>query len=90
MNKKDLIERIAKNLPVSKNGVAKVVDSFFETIRDALLKGEKVTLSGFGTFYLAQRKEKRGINPQTKKPLVIPASKVPRFRPGKKLKEKIK
>jgi len=91
MNKQELINEIAKNLPsVSKNKVASTVSAIFETISEALANGEKVTLSGFGTFYVAQRQEKRGVHPQTKKPIVIPAAPVPKFRPGKDLRKTVR
>jgi len=60
-----------------------------EAIQKALSKGEKVTLVGFGTFKILQRKARRGRNPQTREELQIPAKKVPKFNPGKELRDKV-
>lgn len=91
MNKEDLINQITKSLPeIPKSKIKKALEGFILTISEALKKGEKVTLSGFGTFYLGQRKEKKGVNPRTKEAITIPAASVPKFRPGKKLREGIK
>ena len=61
----------------------------FETITETLVDGEKVQLVGFGTFEVRDRKERQGQNPQTKEPIVIPATKVPAFKAGKSLKEAV-
>lgn len=91
MNKQDLVNQIVQNLPsVSKNKAERAVEAFVEIIFEALSKGEDVTLSGFGTFYISERKEKKGVNPRTKEPMVIPAVKVPKFRPSKELKKVVK
>lgn len=91
MNKKQLAEEIAKDLPmIPKSKILKAVDVFLDTILETLIKGEAVKLSGFGTFYLGQRQEKRGVNPRTKQPIVIPAATLPKFRAGGKLKEKVR
>jgi len=57
---------------------------------DSLSQEEKVTLVGFGTFQVMERKARRGVNPQTRKNIQIPAKKVPEFKPGKELKEKVR
>ena len=91
MNKKQLVEEIAKDLPIVPKGkIGQAIDVFLETIKEAMLKGEIVKLSGFGTFYLVRRQEKRGVNPRTKEPMIIPAATLPKFRAGKELKEKIR
>ena len=91
MNKKQLVDEIARDIPlVSKSKINQAVDVFLETIKESLIKGETVVLSGFGTFYLARRQEKKGVNPQTKQPIIIPSATLPKFRAGKKLKEKIR
>jgi len=91
MNKNDLISAIAKNFPsVSKSKIASAVSAIISTISEALSKGEKVTISGFGTFYVGQRQEKKGTNPRTKESIVIPASAVPKFRPAAKLKKVVR
>ncbi len=66
------------------------MDTIAETITDTLSKGEKVTLVGFGTFQVMQKKARRGVNPQTRGTIQIPAKKVAKFRPGKGLREKVK
>lgn len=63
------------------------MDAVTETITDTLSQGEKITLVGFGTFQVRQREERKGINPQTGQTMQIPAKKVPKFRPGKELRE---
>jgi len=67
-----------------------VINAVTETIGDTLSRGEKVTLVGFGTFQAANRKARRGVNPQTRESIQIPAKKVPKFAPGKGLREKVK
>jgi len=90
MNKTELIDRVAKKSALKKKDVKAVVDIVFDTISEALAKGDKVQLVGFGSFEVRKAAERRGVNPQTKKPIKIPARKVPKFRPGKALKEKVK
>lgn len=91
MNKQDLINEVVKNLPsVSKSKAQKAIEAVFSVISEALSKGEKVTLSGFGTFHVAQRQARRGVNPRTKQPITIPAASVPKFRAGKNLGKAVK
>ncbi|MCD6103492.1 MAG: HU family DNA-binding protein [Thermotogaceae bacterium] len=90
MNKTELIDKVAKKSALKKKDVKAVVDIVFDTISEALAKGDKVQLVGFGSFEVRKAAERRGVNPQTKKPIKIPARKVPKFRPGKALKEKVK
>ena len=66
------------------------VDAVFSAITDCLGREEKVTLVGFGTFRVMERKARRGVNPQTRESIQIPAKKVPKFKPGKGLREKAK
>lgn len=88
MNKGDLVNEVAK--VVGKKKLAEdAVACVFETLTDALRKGESVTLVGFGTFKVAKRAARTGRNPQTGKPLKIKAKKVPKFTAGKKLKEAV-
>ena len=88
MNKTDLIEEVAKTAK-SKKEAAAAVEAMFNNITAALKKGEAVTLVGFGTFKVQERKARTGRNPQTGKPIEIKAKKVPRFVPGKALKEAV-
>jgi DNA-binding protein HU-beta len=87
--KADLIERVAKDADISKASAGVAVDSLIAGISKSLSKGDQVTLVGFGTFAVSKRKARKGRNPQTGATINIPASKVPRFRAGKGLKEAV-
>jgi len=89
MNKAQLVEAVSDETGITKKEAGNVLDAVTETIIDTFSKGEKVTLVGFGTFQVRQRKERKGINPQTKEALTIPAKKVPKFVPGKKLRQAV-
>jgi DNA-binding protein HU-beta len=89
MNKGDLIERVAGDVGLSKAQADRAIDSVLGGITDSLRKGEKVTLVGFGTFMISQRRARRGRNPQTAELMKIPASKTVRFTSGKMLREVI-
>lgn len=75
---------------LTKTNVNRVINAIIEVISDALFNGDKVTLVGFGTFRVRERKARMGRNPQTGEKIQIPAKKVPKFLPGKKLKEAVK
>jgi len=90
MNKAELIKEVAGKTGLTKKDVGLVVDDFIETVSDALCKGEKITLVGFGTFQVIEKKARRGRNPRTGEEIQIPAKKVPKFIPGKNLREKIR
>lgn len=90
MNKAELIEQVASQTGLAKRTCGKAVDALFSAISDCLARGEKVTLVGFGTFRVRSRKARRGVNPQTRESINIPAKKVPKFGPGKNLKNKVK
>lgn len=87
MNKSELIEAIAKEADISKAAAAKALDGMTNAVTAALKAGDTVTLVGFGTFYVGERAERKGRNPKTKEELIIPASKTPKFRAGKALKD---
>lgn len=89
MNKTDLIEVIAQSAELSKAAAGRVLDGILDAITDALSKGKSVALVGFGTFVVSKRKQRIGRNPQTGETITIPAAKVPRFRAGKYLKDKV-
>jgi len=89
MNKTELAEEASGKTGLTKKVTQNVIDTMIETIGDTLSRGEKVTLVGFGTFQVASRKARRGVNPRTRESINIPAKKVPKFVPGKILKEKI-
>lgn len=87
MNKATLIKEVAEKAGLSKKDAAKAVAAFQETVKETLAAGEKVQLVGFGTFSVADRKERNGVNPKTQEAIVIPAKKAPKFKAGKSLKE---
>lgn len=87
MTKQDIIERLATEADVPKTVAAKALGSVLGSITDALRKGDKVTLVGFGTFGVAKRAARKGRNPQTGKEIKIAAKKVPKFSAGATLKE---
>ncbi|MFO7753929.1 MAG: HU family DNA-binding protein [Desulfobacteraceae bacterium] len=89
MNKGDLVNKVSEVLDSKKEAQA-AVDCVFGTITEALSKNDSVTLVGFGTFKTAERKARKGRNPQTGKEINIPARNVPKFVPGKALKESVK
>ncbi|MDD2318170.1 MAG: HU family DNA-binding protein [Desulfobacterales bacterium] len=88
MNKSDLVNEIAKVVSTKKEAQA-AVDAVFASITNALKKKESVTLIGFGTFKVAERKARTGRNPQTGASIKISARKAPRFIPGKALKDSV-
>lgn len=89
MNKGDLINEVAKVTSTKKEAAA-AVDCVFSTITKSLKKKDSVTLVGFGTFKVEKRKARKGRNPQTGEVIKIKAKKVPKFVPGKALKDSIK
>lgn len=89
MNKAELISSIAQKSDLSKKDAEKALNAFVESVEDALVRGEKVQLIGFGSFEVRDRAARKGVNPQTKQEIVIEASKAPIFRVGKALKEKV-
>ena len=89
MTKAQLIEGMASDAKISKAAAGKALDSLIHQITKALKKGERVTLVGFGTFSVTRRKARKGRNPQTGEEIRIKARKVPRFTPGKTLRDKI-
>lgn len=89
MTKTELINIIAEKGGYSKKDAEKALATVTASITDALIKGEKVSLVGFGTFETRERKAKTGINPLTKASIEIPAKKVPAFKAGKALKDAV-
>lgn len=90
MTKQDLIEKIAMEIDISKKKAGDAINTVLDGIKLSLEKDEKVTLVGFGTFSVAKRAARMGVNPATGAKINIPATKVPKFKPGKKLKEAVK
>ncbi len=89
MTKADLVKRLSEAAEVSKAKAELLVNSFLSTITALLKKGDKLTLPGFGTFLVAKRAAREGINPQTKAKLKIPARRVPKFKAGSNLKKTV-
>jgi len=87
MNKAELVKRMAEIAGTTKVNAEKLLDAFMQAVEEALAKGDKVVLVGFGSFQVVTRAEREGRNPKTGQPLKIPAKKVPKFVPGKKLEE---
>lgn len=89
MSKNDLIESVAETAELSKAKATVVVNAVFDSISASLKKGKDVTLVGFGTFSVTKRKARNGRNPQTGETIKIKASKAPKFKAGKGLKEAV-
>lgn len=89
MNKQDLIKTLAADAELTHAQAAASIESFTTAIRKALKKGDDVTLVGFGSFKVAKRAARVGVNPQTKEKMKIPARKVVKFRPGSELKSAV-
>ncbi len=87
MNKTELIEHIATKSDISKAAATRALASIIEAVKKTLKKGDTVTLVGFGTFSVSKRAARVGRNPRTGAALKIKAAKVPRFKPGKGLKD---
>jgi len=90
MNKAELVGAISGKTDLSKKDITSVIDAIQESITDVLVKGGKVSLVGFGTFQVSNRKARTGMNPRTRKTIRIPARTVPKFVAGKVLKEKVR
>jgi DNA-binding protein HU-beta len=89
MNKAELIDAVAKDGKISKKDAAAAVDAMVNTVTDALKKGDKVTLVGFGTWEVRKRAARKGVNPQTGKAITIKATKVVSFKAGAALKQAV-
>ena len=87
MTKAELVEEVARAAELNKRDAEVIVETVFGSIIDALHKGEKVELRGFGSFRTRERGPRRGRNPKTGEPVDVPAKRVPYFKPGKELKE---
>jgi integration host factor beta subunit len=89
MKKSDLVDAISGKAGSPKAQVQQMVDDVFELIAEGLARGEKIDLRGFGTFSVRDSAARTGRNPQTGEPISIPARRVPGFKPGKELKERV-
>ena len=89
MNKNDLVAAVASKADMSKTDVMSTIDAALDVIARALKKGDDVRLVGFGTFYVTKRGASKGRNPRTGEPITIKASKLPKFKAGKALKDTV-
>jgi DNA-binding protein HU-beta len=89
VNKNDLVRAVSDDAGLSRSSAEAAVDAVFDSISKTLVRGDEARLVGFGTFIVAKRKASEGRNPRTGEPIKIPASKVPKFRPGKALKDAV-
>lgn len=89
MNKAELVAAIAERTELSKKDAEAAVKAFIDVVAEALKKGDKVQMVGFGTFEVVERAEREGRNPQTGATMKIAASKTPKFKAGKALKDAI-
>ena len=89
MNKNDIVAKVSDSAGVTKAQATRAVDGVFDTIRGALSKGNEVRVVGFGTFHVTKRAASMGRNPRTGQPIKIAASKQPKFRAGKPLKDAV-
>lgn len=90
MNKNELIGVVASKSEISKKDVEKVINTFTNVVTDVLINGDKVQLVGFGTFEVIERAARTGRNPKTGETITIDASKSPKFKAGKSLKDAVK
>ena len=89
MNKVELTKSVATRIGATQKDAAVYVDAVIESIKDGMIKDGKVKIVGFGTFEVKERAEREGRNPATNQPMLIPATKVLKFKTGAKLKEEI-
>ncbi|MHB9030722.1 MAG: HU family DNA-binding protein [Candidatus Latescibacterota bacterium] len=89
MTKEELVAKAAQDAGIPKAKAGKVLESVLDSISGALAKGDKVSFVGFGTFSVSKRAARQGRNPVTKEAMEIPAANVPKFKPGRKLKEAV-
>ncbi|MCI7789559.1 MAG: HU family DNA-binding protein [Lachnospiraceae bacterium] len=89
MNKTELIDAMASKTGLTKKNAEAALNAFVETVSEQLAKGDKISLVGFGTFEVAERAEREGRNPQTGETMKIAASKAPKFKAGKALKDSV-
>lgn len=89
MNKGQLIAKVADKTNMTKKAASEAVEAVLESISEALIAGERVTLVGFGTFEVRDRAPRRGVNPATGEAIDIPASRVPAFKAGRSLRDSV-
>jgi DNA-binding protein HU-beta len=89
VNKESLVSEVAKRTGLAPSSVARVVDAVLVVVRDRVARGDRVTLSGFGTFERVRRNPRTGRNPHTREAVRIPARTIPSFRPGTAFREAV-
>ena len=87
MNKSELINSLSEETTYSKKDVARVLDAFTRIVERSLKSGDKVSLTGFGSFWVSRRPARKGINPSTKERINLPEVNIPRFKAGKNLRK---
>lgn len=90
MNKSELINALSEETAFSKKDVTRVLAAFERIVKRTLQNGSKLSMTGFGTFWVSRRPARKGINPATKERIDLPEINVPRFKPGKGLKELVR
>jgi DNA-binding protein HU-beta len=90
VTKADLVDQVAAAAGLKKKDAKAAIDAFLAKVEEALGAGNKVQLTGFGTFEVRKRKARTGVKPGTKEKIKIPATQYPAFKPGKALKDKVK
>jgi DNA-binding protein HU-beta len=90
MNKSELINSLSEETTFSKKDVARVLDAFTRIVERTLKKGQKISITKFGSFWLSKRPARKGINPATKERIDLPEVNVPRFKAGKNLREVVR
>lgn len=90
MTKADLVAALAHKADVSKKDAEAVLEAFVDVVTETLSQGDTVTLTGFGTFSVTERQARTGVNPRTLEKIEIAATKTPKFKAGKKLKDAVK
>ena len=89
MNKSELVKSLAEKAEITQKDAAKALDAMVDTIQQALAKGDKVQIIGFGSFEVRDRKARKVVSPATREEILVPATRVPAFKPGKSLKEAV-
>jgi len=89
MTKKDLVDKVAAGAAIKKTQAEKAIDVFVAAVKESLKKGDRVTVTGFGTFSVVERKARTGRNPRTGKEIKIQAKKAPKFSPASAMKDSL-
>jgi len=90
LTKTELVKKVAQLAGLTQSDAGKAIDAMIEAIKESLSREDRVVFAGFGTFYVAKRKARKGRNPKTGQEIKIPATKVPKFTAGKSLKEAVR